>query len=67
VANPSVIRARSGDKSTVFEIESGDVRWFLKIGDGLARECAALRWLADRLPVPQVVAFDQGERRMRCS
>jgi aminoglycoside phosphotransferase len=23
-----------------------------------ARECAGLRWLADRLPVPRVVAFD---------
>jgi aminoglycoside phosphotransferase len=50
---------RSGDNSTVFEITSGDARWFLKIGGRLARECAGLRWLDGRLPVPQVVAFDQ--------
>jgi aminoglycoside phosphotransferase len=61
VTDPSVNRARGGDNSTVFEIESGDVRWFLKIGDRLARECAGLRWLAGRLPVPQVVAFDRVE------
>jgi kanamycin kinase len=59
VTDPRVNRARSGDNSTVFEIESGDGRWFLKIGDRLARECAALGWLAGRLPVPQVVAFNQ--------
>jgi aminoglycoside phosphotransferase len=59
VADPSVNRARSGDNSTVFEVESGDVRWFLKIGDRLARECAVLGWLQGRLPVPRVVAFDQ--------
>ena len=38
---------------------SGDERWFLKIGDRLARECAGLRWLQSRLAVPQVVAFGQ--------
>jgi aminoglycoside phosphotransferase len=59
LSDPCVNRARSGDNSTVFEITSGDARWFLKIGDRLARECAGLRWLAGRLPVPQVVAFDQ--------
>jgi kanamycin kinase len=59
VTDPVVKRARSGDNSTVFEITSGDARWFLKIGDRLARECAGLRWLEGRLPVPQVVAFDQ--------
>jgi kanamycin kinase len=61
VANPAVTRARSGDNSTVFEIAAGDGRWFLKVGDRLARECAGLRWLQGRLPVPQVVAFDQVE------
>ena len=59
VTDPSVNRARGGDNSTVFEIESGDVRWFLKIGDRLARECAVLGWLQGRLPVPRIVAFDQ--------
>ena len=61
VTNPCVKRARSGDNSTVFEIAAADARWFLKIGDRLARECAGLRWLKARLPVPQVVAFDQVE------
>jgi aminoglycoside phosphotransferase len=61
VTSPSVKRARSGDNSTVFEITAADTRWFLKIGDRLARECAGLRWLQDRLPVLQVVAFDQIE------
>jgi aminoglycoside phosphotransferase len=59
VTDPSVNRARGGDNSTVFEIESGHVRWFLKIGDRLARECAVLGRLLGRLPVPRVVAFDQ--------
>jgi kanamycin kinase len=59
VTDPSAYRARAGDNSTVFEIESDDVRWFLKIGDRLARECAVLGWLRGRLPVPRVVAFDQ--------
>jgi len=59
VTDPSVKRAHSGDNSTVFEIAAGDTRWFLKIGHRLARECAGLRWLQGRLPVPQVVAFDQ--------
>jgi kanamycin kinase len=59
VTDPSVKRAHSGENSTVFEIAAGDTRWFLKIGDRLARECAGLRWLQGRLPVPQVVAFDQ--------
>jgi kanamycin kinase len=59
ITDPAVKRARGGDNSTVFEIESGDVRWFLKIGDRLARECAVLGWLQGRLPVPQVVGFDQ--------
>ena len=59
VTNLSVKRARSGDNSTVFEITAGYTRWFLKIGHRLARECAGLRWLQGRLPVPQVVAFDQ--------
>jgi kanamycin kinase len=59
VTDPVVKRARSGENSTVFEITSGDARWFLKIGDRLARECAGLRWLRGRLPVPQIVAFDQ--------
>jgi hypothetical protein len=59
VKDPSVDRARGGDNSTVFEIESGDVRCFVKIGDRLARECAVLGWLLGRLPVPRVVAFDQ--------
>jgi len=40
VTDPRVNRARGGDNSTVFEIESGDRRWFCKIGDRLARECA---------------------------
>jgi aminoglycoside phosphotransferase len=56
--DPDVKRARSGDNSTVFEIASGDLRWFLKIGDRLARESAGLSWLHGRLPVPEVVAFD---------
>jgi kanamycin kinase len=55
---PVVKKARSGDNSTVFEIASGDQRWFLKIGDHLAPECARLQWLEGRLPVPEVVAFD---------
>jgi aminoglycoside phosphotransferase len=59
VKDPCVNRARSGDNSAVFEIESGDVPWFLKIGDRLSRECAGLRWLKGSLPAPQVVAFDQ--------
>jgi aminoglycoside phosphotransferase len=49
----------AGDNSTVFEIRSGDARWFLKISDRLTRENAGPRWLQGRLPVPQVVAFDQ--------
>ena len=61
MAEPVVSRVRSGDNSTVFEIAAGDARWFLKVGDALARECAGLRWLRGRLPVPQVVAFDQVE------
>jgi aminoglycoside phosphotransferase len=59
VTDPIVKRARSGANSTVFEITSADARWFLKIGDRQARECAGLRWLAGRLPVPRVLAFDQ--------
>jgi aminoglycoside phosphotransferase len=55
---PVVKKARSGDSSTVFEIRSGDARWFLKIGDHLAAECARLRWLQGRLPTPILVAFD---------
>jgi kanamycin kinase len=55
---PVVKKARSGDNSTVFEIASGDQRWFLKIGDHLAPECARLEWLQGRLPTPEVVAFD---------
>jgi aminoglycoside phosphotransferase len=61
VTDAAVKRARSGDNSTVFEIMAADERWFLKIGDRLARECAGLRWLQGRLGVPQVVAFDQVE------
>jgi aminoglycoside phosphotransferase len=61
VPDPAVKRARSGDNSTVFEIEAGDARWFLKVGDRLARECAGLRWPQGRLPVPLVVAFDRVE------
>jgi aminoglycoside phosphotransferase len=55
---PIVKKARSGDNSAVFEIASGDARWFLKIGDHLAPECARLQWLQGRLPTPEVVAFD---------
>jgi kanamycin kinase len=55
---PIVKKARSGDNSTVFEIGSGDARWFLKIGDHLAPEWARLQWLQGRLPAPDVVAFD---------
>jgi aminoglycoside phosphotransferase len=55
---PVVKKARSGDRSTVFEIVSGDARWFLKIGDDLAPECDRLQWLQGKLPVPEVVAFD---------
>jgi len=55
---PIVRKARSGDRSTVFEIASADTRWFLKIGGGLAPECARLQWLQGRLPVPEVVAFE---------
>jgi kanamycin kinase len=58
VTDPVVKRACSGDNSTVFEITAGNARWFLKIGDRLARECAALRWLHGRLPAGQVVASD---------
>ncbi|MGD0700672.1 MAG: phosphotransferase [Trebonia sp.] len=54
---PVVRKARSGDRSTVFEIASDDARWFLKIGGHLAAECARLRWLQGRLPVPELVAF----------
>jgi aminoglycoside phosphotransferase len=54
---PVVEKARGGDNSTVFEIASGDARWFLKTGGHLAPECARLRWLHGRLPVPEVVAF----------
>jgi kanamycin kinase len=55
---PVVKKARSGDNSAVFEIASGDQRWFLKIGDHLAPECARLQWLQGKLPTPEVVAFD---------
>jgi aminoglycoside phosphotransferase len=55
---PTAKKAWSGDRSTVFEISSGDARWFLKIGGHLAPECARLQWLHGRLPVPEVVAFD---------
>jgi kanamycin kinase len=55
---PVVKKARSGDNSTVFEIASGDARWFLKIGGHLAAECARLQWLRGRMPTPEVVAFD---------
>jgi aminoglycoside 3'-phosphotransferase II len=55
---PVVKKARSGDSSTVFEIVSGDARWFLKIGDHLAPECTRLQWLQGKLPVPEVFAFD---------
>jgi hypothetical protein len=50
ITDPAVKRARGGDNSTVFEIESGDVRWFLKIGDRLARECAVLGLAKSRPP-----------------
>ena len=46
---PVVKKVRSGENSTVFEIASGDQRWFLKIGRRLAPECARLRWLQGRL------------------
>jgi aminoglycoside phosphotransferase len=55
---PVVKKVRSGESSTVFEIASGDQRWFLKIGRQLAPECAWLRWLRGRLATPAVVAFD---------
>jgi aminoglycoside phosphotransferase len=55
---PVVKKVRSGETSTVFEIASGDQRWFLKIGGHPALECARLRWLQGRLPTPEVVAFD---------
>jgi aminoglycoside phosphotransferase len=54
---PVVGKARSGDRSKVFEIASGDARWFLKIGERLAPECDRLQWLQGRLPAPEVVAF----------
>jgi aminoglycoside phosphotransferase len=57
--DPVIRRAWAGDNSTVFEITVGNERYFLKIGDRLARESAGLGWLRDRLPVPQVVAFEQ--------
>jgi hypothetical protein len=41
---PAVKKAWSGDRSTVFEIASGDERWFLKIGRRLGPECARLQW-----------------------
>lgn len=54
---PVVKKVRSGDNSTVFEIKSGNARWFLKIGDHLAPECDRLQWLPGELPVPALVAF----------
>jgi aminoglycoside phosphotransferase len=55
---PTVKKACSGDRSTVFEISSGDACWFVKIGGHLAPECARRQWLDGRLPVPEVIAFD---------
>ena len=54
---PVVKKARSGDRSAVFEIVSGDARWFLKIGGDLAPECDRLQWLQGRLPAPEVVVL----------
>jgi aminoglycoside phosphotransferase len=54
---PVAKKAWSGDRSTVFEIVSGDARWFLKIGRHLAPECDRLQWLQGRLPTPEVVAY----------
>jgi kanamycin kinase len=53
-----VKKVHSGADSTVYEISSDEARWFLKMGDHLGRECARLRWLQGRLPVPEVVALD---------
>jgi aminoglycoside phosphotransferase len=53
---PAVKEMRSRDNSTVFEIGSGDARWFLRIGEHLAAECARLQWLPGRLPIREVVA-----------
>jgi aminoglycoside phosphotransferase len=50
-------KTRGGDNSAVFEVASGDQRWFLKIGDHLAPECARLQWRQGRLQIPEVVAF----------
>jgi kanamycin kinase len=58
VPSPIVTKSRIGDNSTVFEIASGDTRWFLKIGGRLAAEYDRLQWLRGRLPTPEVVAFD---------
>lgn len=63
VPSPVAKKARSGDRSTVFEIVSGDARWFLKIGDHLAAECDRLQWLQGRLPAPEVVAFEPVDDR----
>jgi len=63
VTDPVVKKAWSGDNSTVYEIASAERRWFLKIGDHLERECARLRWLRGRLPIPQVVALDTAAER----
>jgi aminoglycoside phosphotransferase len=63
VPDPVVKKARGGDNSTVYEIASVEARWFLKIGDHLERECARLRWLQGRLPIPQVVALDTAAER----
>lgn len=54
------IKARSGKHSTVYRLSGGDSSWFLKIGDDLQSECERTRWLEDKLPVPQVVAFNDG-------
>jgi kanamycin kinase len=56
--DPVVKEAWRGDNSTVYEIASDEARWFLKVGARLERECARLRWLNGRLPIPEVIALE---------
>jgi aminoglycoside phosphotransferase len=47
----------SADKNSVFEIDSGNDKYFLKVGANLKQEKEKLDWLHGRLPVPTVRGF----------
>lgn len=54
--------------ASVLRLSARDGIFYLKTsqatdGDGLEREAARLRWLAGRLPVPQVISFVQERER----